>query len=447
MSYSRAFRYNLKKPVLLLLILYYYGITVTIAPPSNDSGSTTSVKKDPPIGGVLNRICRKLNGVTNRVEKVNYLLDNGLRKLGGECLGDGIIDEIREIAKEDKKLFETYKRVKLLPGNKEYTMREIDRSKLIPKSNDDEEKLKEAEKNINLILHELNVMKIMAGHFGETAKGIYWDTDRVCIIFEEEYETIDHLQEWVIARRMEEARKPENIIERGFREDEARLYAGELVEFITKARQEKISFYDLHPDQIMLDKDGHIKVTKLWKAYPVPDRKMLIGKLKSNPKINGLERDIDENLYVAPEVQYRNIENEAAEGKTKAHDVWTIGLIIYKWLFGRLPHNGSSLDEAYQKILENGDFDYPKGTKVSGNARVFLQSLLKWELSDNNKPLRNGYKKFDDANGPPSSIWFGNTEQNRAKFWRSIRERKNSMPYKPTVKDDNSVTFVSLVEK
>lgn len=84
-----------------------------------------------------------------------------------------------------------------------------------------------------------------------------------------------------------------------------------------------------------------------------------------DPKI-GLDLVLGSQLYMAPEIIKGDIYNEKV-------DIWSIGVITYMLLCGRIPFPGKTKDDVKNMIV-NKEVDLNKATlnHVSANAKDFI---------------------------------------------------------------------------
>ena len=73
--------------------------------------------------------------------------------------------------------------------------------------------------------------------------------------------------------------------------------------------------------------------------------------------------------YVAPEIL------EIGKGHSYEADIWSLGVIIFQLLTGRLPFETSTATETYARI-KNGNYEVPKDRKVSKLARNLISRIL-----------------------------------------------------------------------
>lgn len=118
-----------------------------------------------------------------------------------------------------------------------------------------------------------------------------------------------------------------------FKENRAKFYAAELILAIDHLHQNGIVYRDLKPQNIMLDNEGHIKLTDfgLSKANFVDSQNNTIcGTIK----------------YIAPETISGNKYNHTV-------DWWSLGIILYRMLTGKLPYPTNKNSEVRVFIVHN----------------------------------------------------------------------------------------------
>ena len=127
---------------------------------------------------------------------------------------------------------------------------------------------------------------------------------------------------------------------RRFNENRARLYIAELILAIEYLHSKGVIYRDLKPENILLRADGHLVLTDfgLIKTY---------------------DREEDEKthtfcgtpVYFAPEVIAD--EDEYGSGYGKSCDLWTLGVLSYEMLVGRVPWKHANLDRLFEMIVND----------------------------------------------------------------------------------------------
>uniref|UniRef100_A0A673V346 non-specific serine/threonine protein kinase n=1 Tax=Suricata suricatta TaxID=37032 RepID=A0A673V346_SURSU len=144
--------------------------------------------------------------------------------------------------------------------------------------------------------------------------------------------------------------------ERVFPEDRARFYGAEIVSALDYLHSEKnVVYRDLKLENLMLDKDGHIKITDF-------------GLCKEGIKDGATMKTFcGTPEYLAPEVLEDNDYGRAV-------DWWGLGVVMYEMLCGRLPFYNQDHEKLFELILME-ELRFPR--TLSPEAKALLSGLLK----------------------------------------------------------------------
>ncbi|KAI8952841.1 Pkinase-domain-containing protein [Xylaria longipes] len=178
----------------------------------------------------------------------------------------------------------------------------------------------------------------------------------------------------------------------------AKFYAAEVTLALEYLHSRNIIYRDLKPENLLLDRHGHLKITDFGFAKRVPDKTWT---LCGTPD------------YLAPEV----VSNK---GYNKSVDWWSLGILIYEMLCGYTPFwdSGSPM-KIYENILR-GKVKYPQ--YVHPDAQDLLERLITPDLT---KRLGNLYGGPQDVKGHP---WFSEVT------WDRLSRKDIDAPYTPPVK-------------
>lgn len=177
---------------------------------------------------------------------------------------------------------------------------------------------------------------------------------------------------------------------------------------ISYLHQNNIIYRDLKPENVLIDKDGYIKITDF-------------GLSKQNILDNfGASSFCGTPEYLAPEI----IENK---GHGKAVDWWSLGAIIYEMLTGLPPFYSKDRDKLFKNI-RSGLIRYP--TYLSKEAINLLQSFF---IKDSEKRLGSGINGLNDIKFHP---FFKNLD------WDAIYKKKIKPPFIPKISNDFDTKYI-----
>ncbi|KHN74903.1 cAMP-dependent protein kinase catalytic subunit [Toxocara canis] len=183
---------------------------------------------------------------------------------------------------------------------------------------------------------------------------------------------------------------------RTFSTSTARFYAAEIVSALEYLHSKNVVYRDLKPENLMLNKDGHLKMTDFGFAKEVVDRTWTMC---GTPE------------YLAPEV----FDNK---GHDMAVDWWSLGILIYEMLVGVPPFRGNSLDDIYEKII-SGKLRFTRSFDLF--AKDLVKKLLQIDCKQRLGNLKNG------ASDVMNHKWFTDID------WDDVLNMKLTPPIIPTL--------------
>jgi len=182
-----------------------------------------------------------------------------------------------------------------------------------------------------------------------------------------------------------------------FENDTARFYAAMITTIFEYCHSKNIIYRDLKPENVLLGRDGYLKLTDFGFAKVIEYRTYT---LCGTPE------------YIAPEVLLN-------KGHGKPVDWWTLGILVYEMIVGYPPFVDEDPMGIYQKIL-SGKIVFPKF--FDKNGKVLVKKLLTADLGKRYGNLKNGVDDIKKAK------WFQGLD------WDQLLRREIAAPYKPNVK-------------
>jgi len=188
-----------------------------------------------------------------------------------------------------------------------------------------------------------------------------------------------------------------------FSNDTARFYAAEIILAIEYLHSKNIVYRDMKPENLLIDREGHIKITDFGFAKVVEDRTWT---LCGTPE------------YLAPEIIQ-------SKGHGKGVDWWALGILIYEMLAGYPPFYDENPFGIYQKILA-GKIEFPNHFDV--NAKDLVKKLLSADRTKRFGCLKAGAADIKQHK------WFKGID------WDRLFARKVKPPFIPAYKAPNDTS-------
>ena len=212
-------------------------------------------------------------------------------------------------------------------------------------------------------------------------------------------------------------------------EEEARFYVAEIILAIESIHKLGCIHRDIKPDNVLIDKNGHIKLTDfgLTKISDI----IFQNNFQKNMNINENEK-ITHNknyscvgtaYYVAPEVL-----NKKAYGPEI--DWWSLGAMFYEMLIGHAPFYSEDANEACYKVI-----NWKKYLKLPSDIRISQEAedlIFKMINSPKNRLGKNG------ANEIKSHPFFYGFN------WDNIRNIKP--PFIPFLRNEYDTSYFDAFE-
>lgn len=148
-------------------------------------------------------------------------------------------------------------------------------------------------------------------------------------------------------------------------EKHARFFVGSLMLVLEDLHEKNIVYRDLKPENVVVDDEGYLKLIDFGTAKFIKGRTFSV---------------LGTPQYMAPEVIM-------GTGYTVSADLWSLGIMMFEFLFGYVPFGECDTDPVvvYEKVLER-NIDYPK---IPNNVYVEARDLCE-QLLSKNPIMRNG---------------------------------------------------------
>ncbi|ODM97918.1 RAC serine/threonine-protein kinase [Orchesella cincta] len=199
--------------------------------------------------------------------------------------------------------------------------------------------------------------------------------------------------------------------EKAFSEDRTRFYGAEIISAIGYLHQNGIIYRDLKLENLLLDKDGHIKIADF-------------GLCKEDITYGRTTRTFcGTPEYLAPEVL-----EDTDYGL--AVDWWGVGVVMYEMMVGRLPFYNRDHDRLFELIVMQ-EVRFPHS--LSLEAKDLLSGLLR------KNPRERIGGGPNDVNEVMHHIFFSCIN------WEDLVQRKIAPPFRPQVTSDTDTRYFDIV--
>ncbi|XP_003487799.1 RAC serine/threonine-protein kinase [Bombus impatiens] len=194
---------------------------------------------------------------------------------------------------------------------------------------------------------------------------------------------------------------------RVFGEDRTRFYGAEIISALGYLHSQGIIYRDLKLENLLLDKDGHIKIAD----FGLCKEDITYG--RTTKTFCGTPE------YLAPEVLEDNDYGRAV-------DWWGVGVVMYEMICGRLPFYNKDHEKLFTLIVME-EVRFPR--TISNEAKDMLGGLL---IKDPSKRLGGGP---NDAKEIMDHAFFSSID------WSDLVQKKIPPPFKPQVTSDTDTRY------
>jgi serine/threonine kinase 38 len=209
-------------------------------------------------------------------------------------------------------------------------------------------------------------------------------------------------------------------------EEEARFYTAELILAVDSIHKLDCIHRDIKPDNILIDKNGHIKLSDFGLAK-------ISDKLYENNKNDNFNKNklthqklfscVGTAYYVAPEVLNKT-------GYGKDIDWWSVGVIFFEMLVGYAPFCSEETKEVCYKVINWKNYlKIPDDITISKEAEDLINKMI------NNSDERLGRNGIEEIKKHP---FFKGVD------WDNIRNTK--APFIPDIQNDYDTKYFEKFE-
>ncbi|KAI5064652.1 hypothetical protein GOP47_0021322 [Adiantum capillus-veneris] len=163
----------------------------------------------------------------------------------------------------------------------------------------------------------------------------------------------------------------------------ASFYAAEVVVALEYLHCMGVIYRDLKPENVLLQKNGHILLTDFDLSFLTSCRPQLIlqggkGRSRRSKRRRRVtfcaEPRVSSNSFVGTE-EYIAPEIISGEPHSSAVDWWALGILLYEMLYGRTPFVGRNRQKTFYNVL-NKELIFPTSIPVSLAGRQLIAGLL-----------------------------------------------------------------------
>lgn len=187
-----------------------------------------------------------------------------------------------------------------------------------------------------------------------------------------------------------------------FTEDQAKFYFGEILLGLEYLHKNDIIYRDLKPENVLLDLDGHVRLTDFGLSKDKIARDDVTFTFCGSPE------------YISPEML-------TTGGHTRTVDFYSLGALLYEMLTGLPPFYDKNKSVMFYKI-QNEELKLPN--YISQQARSLLSALL-------NKNPSKRLGAFRGAEEIKSHPWCANIN------WSHLLHKKIIPPFRPNLRSSN----------
>jgi serine/threonine protein kinase len=199
---------------------------------------------------------------------------------------------------------------------------------------------------------------------------------------------------------------------RGMKESYVKIIVAELIVGFEYLHNKNVVYRDLKPENVLIDKTGHVKITDFGFAKQV-EKGARTYTTCGTPEC------------LAPEVIL-------GLGQEKAVDFWALGILTYELIHGVTPFHAETTKEIYTNIIKA---TIPWPMKISKDLKDFIEGLLE---KDPKARLGCSEHGIDEIK---NNKWFKGLK------WEKVYKRTIKTPFEIEVNDPGDTKYFSEYEE
>lgn len=196
--------------------------------------------------------------------------------------------------------------------------------------------------------------------------------------------------------------------EKNFTEPRARFYAAEIASALGYLHQNNIIYRDLKPENLLLDRYGHVVLTDFGLCKEGIKLKDKTDTFCGTPE------------YLAPEVILKKPYDRTV-------DWWCLGSVLYEMLFGLPPFYSKNQNEMYERIVH-------QPLVISSMASAASRDILSQLLQKNSAERLGSRLDFEEIRDHAFFLSIN---------WEKLLRREIKPQYVPKLKNDIDDTYIS----
>ena len=202
-----------------------------------------------------------------------------------------------------------------------------------------------------------------------------------------------------------------------FSTQKTKFYLVEIILAIDFLHKNNMIYHDLKPENILIDSKGHIKLTDFG-----------LSKIVTNIE--------EKSFTICGTLQYIAPEIISGEGYNESVDWWSLGIIMYEMLTGKLPFKFNFDNQEEQNDLNIYDKKIKYPSWIEENAKDLINKLLN---KDPEKRIGSGKEGAENIKKHP---FFSDID------WNKALNKELRPPFIPKIENETDIKYFekSLVE-